>query len=95
MTGIQIAKKWIELRGDRPFTYLQFQQEIMGFAKRYTEKFYRYDSWDRYFRMVKSYYPDLLEEVKEIKDENGAVIKPENKTWQPKFPTNLFSEAVN
>lgn len=53
MTGVEIVSEWLRSKVNKRFDYLTFQKEIQEFAKDYSDRFYRSDSWDRYFRTAR------------------------------------------
>lgn len=53
MTGTQIMLEWLKDKLNRRFTYLDIERELPEYAKQFTDKFYRIDSWMRYFRFAK------------------------------------------
>ncbi len=76
LTGTDIVCLWIAEQKDKMFDYLIYQRSIMGFAVKYTSKFYRQDSWDRYLRMALNKMKPPYTKI-EVSEVSGM----KNKTW--------------
>lgn len=86
MTGTQIMLEWLKDKLNRRFTYLDIERELPTFAKQYTDKFYRTDSFTRYFRFAKLRLEQEGYELKEVEgDWKTWTVSPKEIIVEMKF----------